>query len=271
MGRKKMLSSQKIGMSKKWLSIVLVVGVVLIGGYVTFENNTQEVVDEHELSKEELLAIYDEIEIETIGTIVITDEQVEQRMEAELRKIDGTELTDAIVQQISDQSNTVEQYQTEIKKILEEEAYVQAEEVQKDQIWSKIVAETEVDTTGETEFDTYVTAQKKEYQKLAEAEGMSFATYLEEVMGMSEELLEIKLEQIALDYYKETLVKEKIMEVMEFEYTEEELEVEYQRMSEIYGYQSVDVMKEQVAVEELKEMAETNLLKQDLIQLVMSA
>lgn len=174
------------------------------------------------------------------------------------------ELTDELVAMISENSKTVDEYKAEVKKQLEDTAQSDYEQKLYSEVWQTVLDNTEVKEYPEGEKEKIQEALKGRYEELAETYDMEFKDFVENQMGMTEEDFDKQAAEAAEQNVKSKMATEAIAEKENISLSDEAYEAELQRIVEMYGYESVDALKEQVDEEELKATALNNLVLEEL-------
>ncbi len=159
------------------------------------------------------------------------------------------ELDDEFVQDVSSESETVEQYREEIKKELAEELKAQRETDISNKC-ADAVAELVSGDIPQAMYTNRVTDMLKEIDMNMRRQGLDLETYLK-YTGMTEELLRDQYAEKAESQVKLRLGLEKIAEIENIEATEEDLNEEYQKLADMYSM-DVEAVKRLVPADDLK-------------------
>lgn len=178
-----------------------------------------------------------------------------------ISKEDIPELNDEFVKSVSEESKTVEEYKAEIKKQLEEEAETNYQDTLAQEVWDKVLENTEVKKYPEDEMNEMMDSLKEQYESAAEYYEMDFATFLQDQMGMTEEEFDEEAKSAVEATLKEKMVTEAIADKEKINYTEEEYEAELKELAELYGYEDVDSLLETADEDELKDYVLGNTVK----------
>lgn len=163
------------------------------------------------------------------------------------------ELTEEIIKTLSDESTTVEEYKKEVKAQLEDEAQTSYDETLKQNAWQVVAENTEVKKYPDGEVEELVTSLVDAYKEAAEYYQMEYETFIEEQMGYTPEQLEEEAKAAAKENIKEQMAVEAIAKEEKIEMDDETYEKELEKMSEEYGYESVDDFKEAFEEDDLKD------------------
>ncbi len=171
------------------------------------------------------------------------------------------ELTDEFVQAVSEESKTVEEYEAEIKSLLEEDATLNYEYALQNASWSAVLEKAEVVKYPEGEVEELTESLIGQYQSMAEYYGMDFETFVSSQMGYTVEQFEEQAKLAAESSVKQRLVAQAIAEAEKIVPTEKEYEAEYEKFCEEYGYADVDALMEAAGGEEkLQEIIIQNIV-----------
>lgn len=174
-------------------------------------------------------------------------------------------LTDEIVKQVSESSETVEEYREEIKKQLEENNESTYNDSLTSEVWDAVLENTEIKKYPDGEKEKIEKQLREQYEQMAEAYGMEFADLLEQ-MGMDEDSFTEQAALAAEESVKSQMIVDAIAEKEKIELNDETYEKEVKELAEQYGYESADSLKEQVEEEDLKDLILSNLVKEWLCE-----
>ncbi len=175
------------------------------------------------------------------------------------------ELTDEFVKSVSEESKTVKEYKEETKKELEESAQASYEDTLAQEVWQKVLDNTEVKKYPEDEKEEMTASLREQYETAAEYYETDFATFIQEQMGMTEDQFNEQVEMAVESTLKESMVVKAIADEEKISLSDEEYEAEFKEMAESYGYEDVDALKEAAEEEDLKEIALSNAVKEWLV------
>lgn len=176
------------------------------------------------------------------------------------------ELNDEFVAKVSETSKTVEEYKKEVKELLEKDAETTYQSSIESAVWEKVLENTEVLNYDEDEAEEQKNNWIEQYKTIAESYGMEYAEFLEGQMGMTEEEFEEQVEEVVMNSIKEKMVTDAIADKEKIKLDDDTYEAEVERIADEYGYESVDVLKESVEEDQLKEEALKNLVKEKLAE-----
>ena len=172
---------------------------------------------------------------------------------------DVPELNDEFVKTVSETAATVDEYKAELKEELTKAAQDEYDFTMKSSAWSKVLENTEVLVWPESVDETYNNLIEQ-YKSIAEYYGMDYQEFIEAQMGTTLEEFETEMMNQVKESEKEMLAAAAIAEKEGIELTDETYEEQLAYMAELYGYESVDAVKEAAEEEELREIALTFLV-----------
>lgn len=177
------------------------------------------------------------------------------------------ELTDELVQTISEESKTVEEYRKEVKKLISENGTTDYDTQLQSAAWDAVLEKAEIKEYPEGEIEEYKTQLTDQYKQIAEQYGMEYADFLEQYYGISEEEFEEQAESAAEQTVKERIVAEAIADKEKLTpKNDEEWQEEYEKLAEEYGYEDVDALKEAADEDTLKNIITLNKVKEFLAE-----
>ncbi|MGN1266858.1 MAG: trigger factor [Dorea sp.] len=176
------------------------------------------------------------------------------------------DLTDEFVQTISQESETVEEYREEMRKVLEEsnKEYVKTELIET--VWEAVLENTEVTEYPEEDLNAAVQEFYDYYQKGADYYEMDFADFLEQKQGVTEEEFEEAVTEQAKANVKEDLVVALIAEKEKIELTDEEYTAAQEELAEEMSYESVEKMIEDATEEAVRKYIMRDAVKEWLVE-----
>lgn len=175
------------------------------------------------------------------------------------------ELNEEFVKSVSEESKTVEEYKAEIKKQLEKDAETNYQDTLAQEVWDKVLENTEVKKYPEDELNEMVDSLREQYESAAEYYEMDFSSFLQDQMGMTEEEFDEEARSAVEATLKEKMVTEAIADKEKIKYTDEEYEAELKELAELYGYEDVDSLKETTEEEDLEDYVLGNTVKNWLV------
>lgn len=178
-----------------------------------------------------------------------------------LSKSNVPELSDEFVKKVSKESATVEDYKKEVKSLLEENNKASAEETLVSNAWAVLMENVEVKKYPTEELQEMIKTIDSQYQQYAGMYGVEFDEFLETYMGMDEDTYNTQLSKAAKSQIQQEMVIELILEKEKLGLSDDELQKKYEEYAETYGYESVDAMIEDAKEEELKKMADREIVQ----------
>lgn len=177
------------------------------------------------------------------------------------------ELTDELVQTLSEESKTVEEYREEIKKMLSENGNTDYDTQLQESAWDAVLEKTEIKEYPEGEVEKYTQELLDQYKQLAEEYGMEYGDFLQQYYGVSEEDFEEQAKSAAEENIKQRIVAEAIADKEKLTpKNDEEWQEEYEKLAEEYGYEDVDALKEAADEDTLKSIITINKVKEFLAE-----
>lgn len=151
------------------------------------------------------------------------------------------ELDDEFVSEVSDESDTVEEYKEEIKKQLSDKKAADAKNAKEDAVIDAIIADAKMDIP-DAMVDTQQRQMLQDYAQRMQAQGISLEQYMQ-FTGMTTQMMLDQLKPQALKRIQSRLVLEAVVAAENMEASEEEFEEEAKTMGEAYQM-DVDKVKE---------------------------
>lgn len=151
------------------------------------------------------------------------------------------ELDDEFVSEVSDESDTVEEYKEEIKKQLSDKKAADAKNAKEDAVIDAIIEDAKMDIP-DAMVDTQQRQMLQDYAQRMQAQGISLEQYMQ-FTGMTTQMMLDQLKPQALKRIQSRLVLEAVVAAENMEASEEEFEEEAKTMGEAYQM-DVDKVKE---------------------------
>ncbi|MCH5337917.1 MAG: trigger factor [Acetatifactor sp.] len=142
------------------------------------------------------------------------------------------ELDDDFVSEVSDESDTVEEYREEIKKKISERKTANAKNIKEDAAIEAVIADAKMDIP-DAMLDTQQRQMVQEYAQRLQSQGISMEQYMQFTGTTSQMLLE-QVKPQALKRIQSRLVLEAVAAAENLTATEEEYEEEIKVMGEAY-------------------------------------
>lgn len=151
------------------------------------------------------------------------------------------ELDEDFVSEVSDESDTVEQYREEIKKKLTEKKTAEAENAKEDAVIDAIVADAKMEIP-DAMLETQQRQMVQDFAQRLQSQGISMEQYAQ-FTGLTNDMLLEQVKPQALKRIQSRLVLEAVVAAEKIEASEEEFEEEVKNMGEAYRMES-DKVKE---------------------------
>lgn len=151
------------------------------------------------------------------------------------------ELDEDFVSEVSDESDTVEEYQAEVRKKLEDRKAAQAKEAKEEAAIDAVIADARMDIP-DAMVETQQRQMVQDYAQRLQAQGLSIEQYMQ-FTGMTPQLLLEQVKPQALKRIQSRLVLEAVAAAENMEASEEDFEEEVGKMGEAYKMEA-DKVKE---------------------------
>ena len=142
------------------------------------------------------------------------------------------ELDDDFVSEVSDESDTVEEYREEIKKKISERKTANAKNIKEDAAIEAVIADAKMDIP-DAMLDTQQRQMVQEYAQRLQSQGISMEQYMQ-FTGTTTQMLLEQVKPQALKRIQSRLVLEAVAAAENLSATEEEYEEEIKVMGEAY-------------------------------------
>ena len=177
------------------------------------------------------------------------------------------ELDDEFVSDVSEESETVDQYKAEVKGKIKERKEREGKEKKENQAVEQAVENAEIDLP-EPMVDLQARQMADDFARRIMQQGMSLEQYFQ-FTGLSEEKMMEELKPQAEKRIRTRLVLEAIVAAENIEVSDERLEEELKKMADSYQME-VDKLKEFMGENEKKQMKE-DIAVQDAVTLITEA
>lgn len=171
------------------------------------------------------------------GKDVVLKVDVKSVIEKEL-----PDLTDEFVQIISQESETVEEYREEMRRLLEEQKKEYELQELIEVAWAQVQANTELKKFPEDRIAEEKQGFYDHYHAGAEMYGMEFEAFLES-MGMTPESFETSVTAVSEANVRDDLIVALIAEKEKIAFTDEEYAAAKEELADTMGYNSVEEME----------------------------
>ena len=142
------------------------------------------------------------------------------------------ELDDEFVEDVSEESDTVEEYRAEIKKRLTDRKEADAKSAKEDAVIEAVIADAKMDIP-DAMVDTQQRQMVQDYAERLQAQGLSMEQYMQ-FTGMTAQMLLEQVKPQALKRIQSRLVLEAVAAAEKMEASEEDFEEEVKTMGESY-------------------------------------
>lgn len=187
---------------------------------------------------------------ETVFTITIDDIS------------ESPELTDEMVQKLTTEAKTVDDYKKAVKKSLKKQAQQSVDDTFTNNVWQEVLANTEVKKYPSKDVNEIYDMIIEQYKSAAKSNGSSYEDFIKAQMNQSVDDFEKNVKETAQQSVKQTMAIDAIADKEKLEPTDKEYEAEYKKIADSYGYTDVDSLKQAASEDDLKEIALGNIVKQ---------
>ncbi len=163
------------------------------------------------------------------------------------------ELDDAFVKNVSETSNTVEEYKKEIRESLEEASRKEAEAAFEESAWNALLENTSVNRYPREELQRTNAKIQEYYEGLAESYEMEFADFLAASMNMDEDTFLAEVFKEGKRRVKESLIIGLIAEKEDIDLSDEAKEPMYDLLAEDRQFDSAESLKKAIEANGLEE------------------
>lgn len=178
------------------------------------------------------------------------------------------ELDDDFVEEVSEESDTVEQYKEEIRKKLAKKAEETAKTQKEDAVIDAIIAEAQMEIP-DAMVETQQRQMVQEFAQRMQAQGISMDQYMQ-FTGATPDILLEQAKPQALKRIQSRLVLEAVVAAEKMEASEEEFEEEVKSMGEVYQMEA-DKVKELLGENGKKQVMEDLCIKKAVAFVVENA
>ena len=168
------------------------------------------------------------------------------------------ELDDDFVSEISDESDTVEEYKKEISKKISDRKESNAKNAKEDAVIEAIIADAKMDIP-DAMVETQQRQMVQDYAQRLQSQGVSMEQYMQ-FTGMTSQALLEQVKPQALKRIQSRLVLEAVVAAEKIEATEEDFEAEVKSMGEAYKMEP-DKVKELLGENGKKQVMEDLCVK----------
>lgn len=203
------------------------------------------------------------VKIEKVDVKETTDENVDtiidMMMSSYIEQNDlpeDTEISDEIVKEISDSSETVDEYRDELYKQITQTKKESAQEEEQTRVWEKVMDNTEVKQYPQDRLKEVKQDLVELYEGYAEQNQMTYDEYMDAI-GLTDE----DLDEAAEASLKQELVADLLAETFALKPSDVEVEQKAQEYAEQYNFSSVDLLYQVISEDDVR-----NMLTQDKVK-----
>lgn len=171
------------------------------------------------------------------------------------------ELNDKFVKEFSTGATTVEEYELEVRKQLENEQSTSSTNVIREEAWNQIMAQVEVEEFPQDLLNHEIELIEQQYINMAELSGMSLTDYVTLQLGLDADSFKENNQNMAQYNLKERATIFTIAEKENLMLTEDDYAKHYDDFLILYGFNSVSELIDAVGEETLKTSILTNNVK----------
>lgn len=168
------------------------------------------------------------------------------------------ELDDDFVSEVSEESDTVDEYKAEIKKKLEDNKAAAAKNAKEDAAIDAVIADAKMDIP-DAMVETQQREMVQEYAQRMQSQGISMEQYMK-LTGMTVQMLMEQVKPQAMKRIQSRLVLEAVAVAEKLEATEEDFEEEVKTMAEVYSMDT-DKVKELLGENSKKQVMQDIVVK----------
>ncbi|MDE7352594.1 MAG: trigger factor [Acetatifactor sp.] len=151
------------------------------------------------------------------------------------------ELDEDFVGEVSEESDTVEEYREEVRRTLTKRKEEEAKDIREDEAIAALIAEAQMEIP-DAMVETQQRQMVQDYAQRMQAQGISMEQYTQ-ITGVTAKMLLEQMKPQALRRIQSRLVLEAVVKAENIQASEEDFEKEVQAMAEAYGMEA-DKVKE---------------------------
>lgn len=151
------------------------------------------------------------------------------------------ELDDDFVSEVSEESDTVEEYREEIRKKLSGRKEEEAKNVKEDAVVDAIIADAQMEIP-EAMIETQQRQMVQDYAQRLQAQGLTMEQYMQ-YTGTTREMLMEQMKPQVMKRIQSRLVMEAVAAAENIEVTDEEIQEELEKMGKVYQMEAGEVEK----------------------------
>ncbi len=178
------------------------------------------------------------------------------------------ELDEDFVGEVSEESDTVEEYREEVKRTLTERKEEEAKNIREDEAIEALIAEAQMEIP-DAMVETQQRQMVQDYAQRMQAQGISMEQYTQ-ITGVTTKMLLEQMKPQALRRIQSRLVLEAVVKAENIQASEEEFDEEVQAMANAYGME-VDKVREMLGENGKEQVMEDLCVKKALAFVVDNA
>ena len=171
------------------------------------------------------------------------------------------ELDEDFVGEVSEESDTVEEYREEVKRTLTERKEEEAKNIREDEAIEALIAEAQMEIP-DAMVETQQRQMVQDYAQRMQAQGISMEQYTQ-ITGVTTKMLLEQMKPQALRRIQSRLVLEAVVKAENIQASEEEFDEEVQAMANAYGME-VDKVREMLGENGKEQVMEDLCVKKAL-------
>ncbi len=178
------------------------------------------------------------------------------------------ELDEDFVGEVSEESDTVEEYREEVKRTLTERKEEEAKNIREDEAIEALIAEAQMEIP-DAMVETQQRQMVQDYAQRMQAQGISMEQYTQ-ITGVTTKMLLEQMKPQALRRIQSRLVLEAVVKAENIQASEEEFDEEVQAMANAYGMEA-DKVREMLGENGKEQVMEDLCMKKALAFVVDNA
>ena len=183
-------------------------------------------------------------------------------------EVHAQELDEDFVGEVSEESDTVEEYREEVKRTLTERKEEEAKNIREDEAIEALIAEAQMEIP-DAMVETQQRQMVQDYAQRMQAQGISMEQYTQ-ITGVTTKMLLEQMKPQALRRIQSRLVLEAVVKAENIQASEEEFDEEVQAMANAYGME-VDKVREMLGENGKEQVMEDLCVKKALAFVVDNA
>lgn len=161
-----------------------------------------------------------------------------------IKEITVPELTDETAHKFDSEYETVDDYKTGVKERLQEQKEEDAKENIEDQVWEKILNDSNVKEMPDERVDAMKDMLDHFYHKIAETNGIEFEDFIEQQMNATQEEYEENVEKAAKQSVGQQLIVEAIAEEEGLTISDDDYDEKAEEYAENMGFSGLEELED---------------------------